>query len=972
MATQQSSVETYTIKDLRKFKPSKALTEILKRGGVSANPAEMSIITPRTFFYSSLTLDGLSETAATAFGDLFYPERLGAIADTTSAKGNVSSSAVSPALYQAFESATQLRAMTSGKDGYIGLRHVLFSLFTAQAQPLFGDVEDILEITDVDRQQAIKTIASYCLQYAEEEEKQDVWDKILGDLGLERDELETNKAAIRRADEIAVLQADDPWSEAVIDRSGAGNEAEAFAAMICARDFHPPLAVGVFGDWGSGKSFFMKLVHQAINRRTNRISAIEKNADVEDTNDHEISFLEHIVQIRFNAWHYAETNLWASLVDHIFTSLDGWAKAHNSIPETEKVFRKLTSAKKQTVEAVRTLVDKRLEEQDAEKRLETAEQELAEKRSALEMEPATFAKSAWEQVFHEADQKTAMKNAAQTLGLGNLSDSTEDLASAVKGLDGELVRFETLRSGVVRSLTLPAAVITITFGIVVLPPLFAFLADRINDGLSPIAAAISGVFAPVALALSWAAGHTRKAMSVVKGFRSRFEQQIEQQSAVQKEREELAQQELARAEVAAEEAREQLSKATAKAMAAARAYHDQTDDGRVLRFVRDRVMGGEYSKQLSFAAIVRKDFEELSALMTRDGETQDAAEERQLLAKHIEQLILESGDLLEDAEKDTLQEISAVPSQPKAVFQRIVLYIDDLDRCPPDQVINVLQAIHLLLSFPLFVVFVAVDVRWLRKSLTTEYAGLLGGGSGADGTATASDYLEKIFQLPYWVRAMEPDGTRQILRDRMGPEKATSRKSADLSLPVDIDHPGDQPGKGPGVPTLESIVDPGTSVPTSPDQQSAVSLDLTTEERAFIEEIAETLDGSPRRTLRFINSYRIIKASLDDDALTLLEEQGFAALATLLAISVSADEAYPLIVSALTSGKADDTAALKLLFDEADGVSATVTNRIHEALDRLDRHDVDWAQMTQYGVMVARFAFHRANDATEPTDAPLA
>ena len=565
-----------------------------------------------------------------------------------------------------------------------------------------------------------------------------------------------------------------------------------------------------------------------------------------------------------------------------------------------------------------------------------------------------------------------MKKAAQTLGLGDLGDSSEELAAAVKGLDGELVRFETLRSGVVRSLTLPAAVITITFGIVVLPPFFAFLADRVHDGLSPVAAAISGVFAPLALALSWAAGHTRKAMGVVKGFRSRFEHQIEQQSAVQKEREELAQKELARAEVAAEEAREQLSKATAKAMAAARAYHDQTDDGRVLRFVRDRVMGGEYSKQLSFAAIVRKDFEELSALMTRDGETPDAAEERQLLAKHIEQLILKSGDLLEDAEKDTLQEISAVPSQPKAVFQRIVLYIDDLDRCPPDQVINVLQAIHLLLSFPLFVVFVAVDVRWLRKSLTTEYAGLLGGGSGTDGTATASDYLEKIFQLPYWVRAMEPDGTRQILRDRMGPEKATSRKSADQSLPVDIDHPGDQPGKGPGVPALESIVDPGTSVPTSPDQQSAVSLDLTTEERAFIEEIAETLDGSPRRTLRFINSYRIIKASLDDEQLTMLEATGFAALATLLAISVSADEAYPLIVSALTSGKANDTAALKLVFDEADGVSAPVSKRIHEALDRLDGHGVDWAQMTQYSAMVARFAFHRANGATEPTDAPLA
>ena len=35
---------------------------------------------------------------------------------------------------------------------------------------------------------------------------------------------------------------------------------------------------------------------------------------------------------------------------------------------------------------------------------------------------------------------------------------------------------------------------------------------------------------------------------------------------------------------------------------------------------------------------------------------------------------------------------------------RIVLFIDDLDRCPPDKVVEVLQAVHLLLAFELFVV----------------------------------------------------------------------------------------------------------------------------------------------------------------------------------------------------------------------------------------------------------------------------
>ena len=61
---------------------------------------------------------------------------------------------------------------------------------------------------------------------------------------------------------------------------------------------------------------------------------------------------------------------------------------------------------------------------------------------------------------------------------------------------------------------------------------------------------------------------------------------------------------------------------------------------------------------------------------------------------------------------------------------RIVLYIDDLDRCPPPKVLQVLEAVHLLLAFPIFVVFVAVDSRWLTSALTEELPTLRGDRSG--------------------------------------------------------------------------------------------------------------------------------------------------------------------------------------------------------------------------------------------------
>ena len=47
-------------------------------------------------------------------------------------------------------------------------------------------------------------------------------------------------------------------------------------------------------------------------------------------------------------------------------------------------------------------------------------------------------------------------------------------------------------------------------------------------------------------------------------------------------------------------------------------------------------------------------------------------------------------------------------------LERIILYIDDLDRCPEERVVEVLEAVNLLMAFPLFIVIVGVDPRWVK------------------------------------------------------------------------------------------------------------------------------------------------------------------------------------------------------------------------------------------------------------------
>src|SRR5439155_18123718 len=98
-----------------------------------------------------------------------------------------------------------------------------------------------------------------------------------------------------------------------------------------------------------------------------------------------------------------------------------------------------------------------------------------------------------------------------------------------------------------------------------------------------------------------------------------------------------------------------------------------------------------------------------------------------------------------------------------------VLYIDDLDRCPDAKVIEVLQAVHLLLAFPLFVVVVAVDSRWLAHALQSRYPALAGPPS-TNGRAGAQpdDYLEKIFQVPFWVQDLGDASRSRIVHGLLG------------------------------------------------------------------------------------------------------------------------------------------------------------------------------------------------------------
>ena len=98
---------------------------------------------------------------------------------------------------------------------------------------------------------------------------------------------------------------------------------------------------------------------------------------------------------------------------------------------------------------------------------------------------------------------------------------------------------------------------------------------------------------------------------------------------------------------------------------------------------------------------------------------------------------------------------------------RIVLIVDDLDRCEERKVMKMLQAISILLSEPntRFISLIAVDPRVLVKSLELSVDVIR-----EDARINGHEYLKKIIHLPLWLPEMGGDEVTKFVKAYMPSE----------------------------------------------------------------------------------------------------------------------------------------------------------------------------------------------------------
>ena len=298
-------------------------------------------------------------------------------------------------------------------------------------------------------------------------------------------------------------------------------------------------------------------------------------------------------------------------------------------------------------------------------------------------------------------------------------------------------------------------------------------------------------------------------------------------------------------------------------------------------------------------------------------------------------------------------------------LQRIILYIDDLDRCTAARVVQVLQAVNLLLSMSLFIVVVAVDPRWLLGALEDRHGKELGVDQRHERSV---NFLDKIFHIPYAVRPMGNRATG-YLRSLLPPVEDIEVE--DIESAREEGRQASSQRQPAGMQTERSRVegdqdaDLGSGAPTVRRRRPS-SIDLTgralrlrSAEYNFLPYLAPLLP-TPRAIKKLTNLYRLLRISVVDDQLDdfVGDKDGgpYQSAALLLASVISAPAQAESFLAELVIAEPgrDIMDTLASLSDSA--LAASLAKRIKEIREVLPVHG-DVRTYQKWAVSVARYSF---------------
>ena len=180
---------------------------------------------------------------------------------------------------------------------------------------------------------------------------------------------------------------------------------------------------------------------------------------------------------------------------------------------------------------------------------------------------------------------------------------------------------------------------------------------------------------------------------------------------------------------------------------------------------------------------------------------------------------------------------------------RVFVFIDDLDRCSADTIIEILQAINLILGESDFYVVLGIDTEMIYRAITEAYRAADGGAPL--GRRFAETYLQKIIQMPFHLPETPDDQRRSFVADMFSvpPREDTSGNDGAVTV-----LPDGKQGKLQW--DRQALGDPGLGAPVRVQ-------DTAPELKAFIDFLPD-LSDNPREIKRLVNMHRFVKIVLQD------------------------------------------------------------------------------------------------------------
>lgn len=254
-----------------------------------------------------------------------------------------------------------------------------------------------------------------------------------------------------------------------------------------------------------------------------------------------------------------------------------------------------------------------------------------------------------------------------------------------------------------------------------------------------------------------------------------------------------------------------------------------------------------YGQQIGYMDEIRNDLKFLQNRLQKENKNSEHYSDF-MIAANADVL----GSLLDGYDSSKMVSIEDIPED------RILVLIDDLDRCEPNKAVEVLQAVNLLFNFEElnFIVFLGIDARIATKAIEQYYKNLLG-KSGASGV----EYLEKIIQIPFKIPEPNDEDIKNFIRQQV---KEINKHSKVRNLAngeeitseqPDIVIPSEDHGEG-----IQNEIEPiSVDEAETDDSEEITPVAFQESEIEAFCNFASFMRPNPRHVKRLMNIYQLIR-----------------------------------------------------------------------------------------------------------------